>query len=71
MVYKDLQKKTYPPLRSKIYTPPTQIKQTLCTQPEVSYAQVTKQEFHAPTNITQEPHTKQSQQTSDMQELKI
>jgi hypothetical protein len=42
MVYKDLQKKTYPPLRSKIYTPPTQIKQTLRTQPGVSYAQVTK-----------------------------
>jgi hypothetical protein len=70
-IYKDLQKKTQPPLRSKIYTPPVQIKQTLRTQPRVSYAQVTKQEFHAPTNIEQEPHIKQSyQHTSDMHELK-
>jgi hypothetical protein len=28
-VYKDLQKKTYPPLRWKIYNPPGQIKQTV------------------------------------------
>jgi hypothetical protein len=49
----------------------SQIKQILCIQPGVSYAQVTKQEFHVPTNIGQEPHIKQSyQQTSDMQELK-
>jgi hypothetical protein len=55
----------------KIYTPPAQIKQTLPTQPGVSYAQVTKQEFHTPTNIEQEPHIKQYyQQTRDMQELK-
>jgi hypothetical protein len=45
--------------------------QNLYTQPGVSYAQVTKQEFHAPINIEQEPHIKQShQQTSDMQKLK-
>jgi hypothetical protein len=60
-----------PPLHSKIYTPRAQIKQTICTQPGVSYAQVTKQEFYAPTNIEQEPHINQShQQTSNMQELK-
>jgi hypothetical protein len=70
-VYKDLQKKTYSPLRRKIYTPPAQIKQTLRTQPGVSYVQVTKQEFHVPTNTEQAPYIKQSyQQTSDMQELK-
>jgi hypothetical protein len=57
--------------RKHIYTPPAQIKETLRIQPEVSYAQVTKQEFHAPTNIEQEPHIKQShRQTSEMQELK-
>jgi hypothetical protein len=70
-VYKDLQKKTYPPLSSKIYTTSAQIKQTLCTQPGVSYARVTKQKFHVPTNIEQEAHIKQShQQTICMQELK-
>jgi hypothetical protein len=54
-----------------IYTPPAQIKQSLRTQPGVSYAQVTKQEFHAPTNIEQQPHIKQSHQhTIDMQKLK-
>jgi hypothetical protein len=54
-----------------MYIPPAKIKQTLCTQPGVSYSQVTKQEFHAPTNIEQEPQIKQShQQTRDMQELK-
>jgi hypothetical protein len=42
--YKDLQKKTYPPLCLKIlvYTPPTQIKQTLYTQLGVIYAQAIK-----------------------------
>jgi hypothetical protein len=36
--YKDLQRKTYPPIRFKQYTPPAQIKQTLHTQPGVTYA---------------------------------
>jgi hypothetical protein len=35
-VYKDLQKKTWPPLPLKQYTPPAQIKQTLHTQPGVT-----------------------------------
>jgi hypothetical protein len=35
-VYKGVQKKTYPPLRLKQYTPPAQIKQTLHTQPGVT-----------------------------------
>jgi hypothetical protein len=50
-VYKDLQKKTYQPLRLKQYTPPAQIKQTLHTQPGVTYAQITKQNSYAATNI--------------------
>jgi hypothetical protein len=71
VVYKDLQKKLYQPLCSKIHTPPAQIKQTLCTQPGVSYAQVTKQKSNAPKNIEQEQHTNQShKQTSCIQELK-
>jgi hypothetical protein len=67
-VYKDLQKKTYRPLRRYTLLPHKSNK--LYTQPGVSYAQVTKQEFQATTNIEQEPHIKQShQQTSDMKEL--
>jgi hypothetical protein len=42
MIYKDIQKKTYPPLCLKTCTPPSQIKQTLYTQPEVTYAQITE-----------------------------
>jgi hypothetical protein len=37
-VYKDLQKKPYPPLQIKQYTPPALIQQTIHTQPGVSYA---------------------------------
>jgi hypothetical protein len=77
MVYKDLQKKTYPPLRPKIYTPPAQLKQTIYTQPGVSYAQVTKQSSYTPTpienvqNVHNVQYTNQHhQQTSDIQELK-
>jgi hypothetical protein len=40
-VYKDLQRKTYPPRRRKQYTHPAVIQQTLHTQPGVSYAQIT------------------------------
>jgi hypothetical protein len=55
----------------KIYTPPAQIKQTLDTQPGVTYSQIIKQNSFPPTNIEQEPHIKQSrQQTSDIQERK-
>jgi hypothetical protein len=71
MVYKDLQKKTYPPLHLKQYTSPAQIKQTLHTQPGVTYAQITKQNSYAATNIEQDQHINQShQQTSDIQDLK-
>jgi hypothetical protein len=42
-VYKDLQKKTYSPLRLKQYTPLTQIKQTLYTQQGVTNSQISKQ----------------------------
>jgi hypothetical protein len=54
MAYKDLQKKTYLPLHLKQYTPPAQIKQTLHTQPGVTYAQITKQNSYAATHIEQD-----------------
>jgi hypothetical protein len=58
------------PLHSMIYSPPAQVKQTLYTQPIVTYAQVTKQKSSAPTNTDQEPHINQPhQQTRDMQEF--
>jgi hypothetical protein len=70
MVYKDLQKKTYQPLRSKQYTPPAQSKQTLHIQPGVSYAQITKQNSYAAKNIEQDQHINQPlQQTRDIQDL--
>jgi hypothetical protein len=57
-VYKDLQQKTFPPLRPKIYTPPPHLKQTLHTQSGVTYAQVTKHNSSAPPPYTDdEPHT--------------
>jgi hypothetical protein len=66
-----LQKTTFAPLRLKIYTPLAQIKQTLHTQPGVTYAQITKQNSYAPTNTEQEPYMNQShQQTSDTKEKK-
>jgi hypothetical protein len=40
MVYKDLQKKTFPPLGPKIYIPPPNLKQTSHTQPGATYAQI-------------------------------
>jgi hypothetical protein len=71
MVYKDLQKKTYPPLRLKQNNLSAQLKQTLYTQPGVTYAQITKQNFYAPTNIEQELHINQPhQQTSNIPDLK-
>jgi hypothetical protein len=47
-------KRTYTSLRLKQYTPPAQIKQTLHTQPGVTYAQITKQNFYASINIEQD-----------------
>jgi hypothetical protein len=70
-VYKELQKKTHPPFSLKIYTPPAQIKQTLHTQPGVTYAQITKQNSYAPIHIKQVPHINQShQQISAIQNFK-
>jgi hypothetical protein len=64
-------KKKHSHLRLKIYIPPAHIKWTLYTQPEVTYAQITKQNSYVPTNTEQEPHINQShQQTKDMQECK-
>jgi hypothetical protein len=41
------------------------------TQPGVTYAQITKQNFYSATNVEQEPHTTQPhQQTSEIQDLK-
>jgi hypothetical protein len=55
----------------KQYTPPAQIKQTLHTQPGVTYTQITKQNSYAATNIEQDQHINQPlQQTSDIQDLK-
>jgi hypothetical protein len=54
----------------KQYTP-AQIKQTLYTQPGVTYAEITKQNSYAATNIEQDQHINQPlQQTSDVQDLK-
>jgi hypothetical protein len=48
-----------------------QIKQTLYTLPGVTYAQIAKQNFYAPTNIQQGPQTNQPhQQTREIQDLK-
>jgi hypothetical protein len=70
MVYRDLKKNiTTSPFET--ITPLAQIRQTLYTQPGVTYAQITKQNSYASTNIEQEPHIHPNhQQTSDMQGLK-
>jgi hypothetical protein len=48
-----------------------QIKHTLHIQSGVRYAQITKHQSFAPTNIAQKPHTNHPyQQTSNMQDLK-
>jgi hypothetical protein len=55
----------------KQYTP-AQIKQTLHTQPGVTYTHITEQNSYAATNIQQDQHINQPlQQTSDIQDLKI
>jgi hypothetical protein len=47
------------------------VKQYLQTRTGITYAQISKQNSYAPTNIEQEPQTNQShQQISDMQDLK-
>jgi hypothetical protein len=47
------------------------MKNTLQTQPGITHALISKQNFYLPTNIEQKPHINQShQQTSDMQDLK-
>jgi hypothetical protein len=52
----------------KQYTPPEQFKQTLHTQPGVTYAQIIKQNSYAATNTEQGQHINQPlQQTSDKQ----
>jgi hypothetical protein len=66
------EKKTCQSLRLKQYTPPAQIKQTLHSQPGVTYAQITKQNTCATTTIEQDQHINQPlKQTSDIKDLKI
>jgi hypothetical protein len=57
-VYKDLQQKTHTPSPFEKYTPSAQIKQTLYTQPGVTYTKVTKQNSYTPTNTEPEPYIK-------------
>jgi hypothetical protein len=50
----------------KQHIPPSELIETLHAQPGVTYAQITKQNSYAPTNIQQEPY----QQTSSMHDFK-
>jgi hypothetical protein len=69
-VYKELQQKKYPRLRTKQYTPLTQIKHHPPTQSRETYPQITKRNHYAPSNIEQALNAQQSrQQTGDVQDL--
>jgi hypothetical protein len=76
MVYKDPQKKTFPPLRPKIYIPPPNLKQTSHTQPGVTYAQIANSNSYShpqtETLLKQPNHHQQPYQCNDsaIQELK-
>jgi hypothetical protein len=63
-VYKDLQKKPIHPLRPKQYTPPEPLRQTLHTQPGITYAQITKPNTCTPTPQDTDHLPTQSQQPS-------
>jgi hypothetical protein len=55
------------PLHLKQYAPPAHIKQTLHNQPGEKYAQITKQNSYAATNMGQDHHINQPhQQTNDI-----
>jgi hypothetical protein len=70
-VYKDLQRKTYPPLRLKQYTPPALIQQTLHTQPGVSYAQITSKNLPPMSTCAPAPPVNHPlQQFNDILDLK-
>jgi hypothetical protein len=69
-VYKDLQKKTYPPLRLKQYTPQAQVKQTshttrsnICSNNQTKFLCCNKYRVKS-------THNQSHQQTSDIQDLK-
>jgi hypothetical protein len=78
MVYKDLQKKTFLPLRPKIYIPPPNLKQTSQTQPGVTYAQIANSNSYSYPQTETEPLLTQPNQhqqpyqcnNSAIQELK-
>jgi hypothetical protein len=55
IIYKELQKRVSPPRWEKQCTPAAQIINTLQTQPDITYAQITKQNSYAATNIEREP----------------
>jgi hypothetical protein len=75
MVYKDLLKKTYQPLRQKQFIPPAPPQQTSHTHPGTTYAQIAKQTNSNPntqdkdhiTNLTNQPN----QHLTDIHELKF
>jgi hypothetical protein len=68
---KELQQKTYPSLRPKLYLPPAPLQRTLHTSPGITYAQIAKQNTPATSPSTQDPQPPQPlPQTSDMQDLK-
>jgi hypothetical protein len=70
-VYKDLQRKTYSLLHLKQYNPPALIQQTLHTQPEVSYAQITSKTLSlTQTPASAPPVNQPQQQSNDFYDLK-
>jgi hypothetical protein len=72
MVYKELQKKTYQPLRQKQYTLPAKLHKTVHEQPGLTYAQIAKQNNSNLTPQAPIPTTNPSQQpSSDTTDLKI
>jgi hypothetical protein len=72
MVYKDLQKKTYQPLRQKQYIPPAPLQKTVHAQPGLTYAQITKHNLNNPAPQDPAPITNPSHQPpSDTNDLKL
>jgi hypothetical protein len=65
-------KENYPPLRPKQYTPPAPLRQTLHTQPGITYAQITKPNTCTPTpQNTDHLHTQSQQPPGENHNLKF